>query len=72
MKTKEEILEKVSEIIDKSGDEQIVLNACHFLFGVINSQEVQEKMDKERDEARKKSLETSKPLFEMMKNMMEA
>lgn len=71
MKTKEEILEKVSSIIDVSNDEQIVLNACHFLYGVIISEETQEKIQKEKEEAKKKVLETNKPLFEMMKNMLE-
>lgn len=72
MKTKEEILNKVSEIIDTSNDEQIVLNACHFLYGALNTKEVQEKLDKEKEEARKKAIETNKPLIEMMKNIMEA
>ena len=71
MKTKEEILEKVSNIIDVSKDEQIVLNACHFLYGILVSEETQEKMQKEKEEAKKRAIETNKPLFEMMKNIME-
>lgn len=71
MKTKEEILKKVSSIIDVSNDEQVILNACHFLYSVIISEETQEKIQKEKEEARKKALETNKPLFEMMKNMLE-
>lgn len=71
MKTKEEILNKVSEIIDTSKDEQIILNACHFLHGVLSAQEIQEKLDKEKEEARQKSLKLNTPIVEMMKNMME-
>lgn len=63
MKTKEEILEKVSEIIETSEDKQVVLNACHFLYGVIKQTELDEKMEQEKQQSR----ERMKPLTDMMK-----
>lgn len=67
MKTKEEILEKVSEIIETSEDKQVVLNACHFLYGVIKQTELDEKMEQEKQQSR----ERMKPLTDMMKAFAE-
>lgn len=72
MKTKEEIFEKVSSIIDNSQDEQIVLNACNFLYLIINSIEMQEKMEKEKEESKQKAMKFNQPLAEMLKSITEA
>lgn len=67
MKTKEEILEKVSEIIDTSKDEQVILNASHFIYDAIVAKENEEKLELERE----KSRERMKPMYEMIKTFAE-
>lgn len=67
MKTKEEILEKISEIIDNSKDEQIILNASHFLYTAILGLESEKKMEADREKTREKM----KPLVESFKCLTE-
>lgn len=67
MKSKNEILEKVSEIIDTSKDEQVILNASHFLYGALVQIELDEKMKKDKEESK----ERMKPLMESFKILAE-
>lgn len=71
MKTKEEILNKVSEIIDTSKDKQITLNACHFLYNAIYTEELQAKLDKEKEYSKQKAMKFNEPLAEMLKSLVE-
>lgn len=64
MKSKNEILEKVSGIIDTSKDEQVILNASHFLYGALVQIEAAEKMEAEKA----KQKELAKKRAEKMKN----
>lgn len=64
MKTEMEILEKISDIIDTSEDEQIILNASHFLYNVLIQKKNEEKFEKERE----KQKELAKKRSEKLKN----
>lgn len=65
MNTEEEILEKVSNIIDTSKDEQIILNASHFLYNALIQKRNEEKFEKEKEEQK----ELTKKRKEKLRNL---
>ena len=67
MKTKEEILEKISEIIDNSKDEQVILNASHFLYTAILAME----NEKRAEEQREKTKKYMEPLYQSFRCLTE-
>lgn len=65
MKTEKEILEKVSNIIDTSKDDQIILNASHFLYNALIQRRKEVNFKKEKEEQK----ELIKKRKEKLKNL---